>query len=364
MSEEKVTVCIWPYGGLSHFGHVGIKLKSAAVPGDKCYISWWPGAYAESKFNKRVEKVEKIIPSKVPVPYDARAQQERLHIHDLISEMSDRTRTGLDDGTYQPRTGQAQIDVGFAMGRKLMTDGFPIKEEYVTDNVGNITGVQYLAWVQKPDKYEIPCLGQAGKAFGLNATAIWKWWQVFSAAPTNWYKLMSKNQNCAGVAALALRAGGAGAFAKPPKAMLFMDPNQVRDWVIKVKNRIDAMNLKENATHAGYTPAFTTSDTAMEIMTLNEWKTKSAEGVSKLALRSSQIKKIDDQMAKYWKITWPPGGDEFEEKKDMLVDLMDLIHVYLAERAGHKREPAVLLLGEQALAVWTNRINPNPTTTI
>ncbi len=363
MSEEKVTVCVWPYGGLSHFGHVGIKLKSAAVPGDKCYISWWPGAYADSKFNSKVQKVQKVIPKGLPVPYDARAHGGRQYTHDVISEMSDRARAGLEAGTFTPKTGQVEIDLGFAMGRQLMTDGFPVREEYVLDSTGGITGVKYMSWVQKPDKYEIPCIGQANTAVGLNATAIFRWWKIFSEAPTNWYKLMSRNQNCAGVAALALRAGGAASFAKPPKAFLFMDPNQVRDWVIKVKDRIDKLNTKVNANNAAYTPALTDMSGTMEIMTLAEWKTKSVEGVSKLAIRSSQIKKIDQFMTQYWAEAWGTS-EQYNKKKDLLIDLLDAIHVYLAERAGHKREAAVLLLGEQVSATWDNRIDPNPPTTI
>lgn len=268
--SEKVTVCIWPYGGLSHFGHVGIKMTSPNIPGGKSYISWWPGDRADTKFNKNMANVRKIAPASVPVPYDARADREREYVHDVLAEMSDRARTGLEAGSFAPRTGQEEIDFGFALGTRLMDEGFPIRKEQVRDSKGYLKGVRYLAWVQKPEKIHLPCIGQPNVKVGINVARMFRWWRVFSAAPTNWYKLMSKNQNCAGVAALALRAGGAASFAKPPKACLFMDPNQVRDWCTKVKNRMDKVNTHANVQHTGFLPARAHSLGLMEIMSLAE----------------------------------------------------------------------------------------------
>lgn len=59
-------------------------------------------------------------------------------------------------------------------------------------------------------------------------------------------------------------------------------------------------------------------------------------------------------MEQYWQMPWGTG-DAFSDKMDLLIDLLDAVHVYLAERAGHKREAAVALLGDQVLSVWTTR---------
>lgn len=354
MAEEKLTVCIWPYGGITHFGHVGLKLKSHVISEGECYISWWPGDRVDNKHNRNAEKVQNKAPAGITIPYHALADRNREMVADQVMELSDRSRQGLHDGTFTPRTGQEQIDVGFEWGKLMMKHGMPVKKETYLAADGSFK-TRYLAWVQQPQKIRLPCMGQPGVLVGINVPAMFRWWRVFSAAPTNWYKLMSQNQNCAGVAALALRAGGAAAFAKPPSAVFYMDPNQVRDWCNKVLKRINELNQGITKTYTAPSVAWNDVD---EIMTLAEWKKESEKGVSVLATRSGATKKIDEAMKQYWALPWGTG-DAFDAKTQKLTEILDATHVYLAERAGHKREAVVVKLGEQVLSVIENREDPS-----
>jgi hypothetical protein len=358
MAADGLRVYIWPYGGLGHFGHAAVRLKHNTLPGGKCYISWWPGGGGEGnaydqKKDRGVNKVTGLV--NAPLLYQTRAQQDRTSFQDRLMELSDRSRQGLVDGTFQPRTGQREIDVGFQLGQDLMTMGVQLRTVADSNAVG---GFQDKVWVQDPVKTTIPALGDPNVKVGLDVVKIFQWWQVFSIAPGNWYRLMSTKRNCAGVAALALRAGGGARFAKPPRAYFFMEPNHVQDWVDRINKALVKLNSSaKTVAEAGANYAGNPTNT--EIMTVADWKTASSQGVSKLAVRSAATKKIDQLIKQYWDLGWGDAtNDMFDLKVEKLVEMLDACHEYLATRAGHKRTDAVVTLGEQALGAICNHVDP------
>lgn len=354
MAADGLRVYIWPYGGLGHFGHAAVRLKHPTLPGGKCYISWWPGSNrTATKSDRAVNKVTKVFNG--PQIYQTQSQHGRDYFDDRMMELSDRSRQGLHDGTFQPRTGQREIDIGFQLGQDLVAEGIPVQTVADPNGTG---GFQDRLWVQDPIKTTIPALGDPNVKVGLDVAKIYEWWVVFSSAPTNWYRLMSTKRNCAGVAALALRAGGATRFAKPPKAWFFMEPNHVQDWVNRINKALAKINNNANTVAQAGTNwgGILPID---EIMTLDEWKTASSQGVSKLALRSAATKKIDSEMKVYWGLGWGDDtNDMYDVKIQKLCDLLDACHEYLATRGGHKRTDAVVTLGQQVLATMVNHIDP------
>jgi len=358
MAADGLRVYIWPYGGLGHFGHAAVRLKHNTLPGGKCYISWWPGGGGEGnaydqKKDHGVNKVAGLVGA--PQLYQTQAQSGREYFHDRLMELSDRGRQGLLDGTFQPRTGQREIDVGFQLGQELMDVGIGVRTVADPNGMG---GFQDKVWVQDPIKITIPALGDPNVKVGLDVVKIFQWWKVFSMAPGNWYRLMSTKRNCAGVAALALRAGGATRFAKPPTAFFFMEPNHIQDWVKRINKALTKLNNSaQTVAEAGTNYAGNPTNT--EIMTVAQWKTASSQGVSKLAMRSSATQKVDKLMKQYWDLSWGDAtNDEFDTKVEKLVELLDACHEYLATRGGNKRTDAVVSLGEQVLGAICNHVDP------
>jgi len=355
MSADGVRVYIWPYGGLGHFGHAAVRLKHGSLPGGKCYISWWPGGGGlDNSYNTKKNKVANPVLGKLdkPMIYQTLAQDRREYVHDRVGELSERARQGLSDGTFQPKTGQREIDVGFQMGQDLMQEGVPVRSVY--DPVAKTWGEK--VWVQDPVKTAIPALGEPNVKVGLDVAKIFTWWQVFSQVQKNWYRLMSTKRNCAGVAALALRAGGAAKFAKPPTAFFFMEPNHVQDWVNRINTKLAKLNASAKTVVQAASSYVDLKNT--EIMTAAEWKTASNVGVSKLAIRSSATKKIDQLMQQYWALGWGADSVSHQAKIAILSDIMDACHEYLVTRAGNKRSDAVVTLGDQALAAINCRPDP------
>jgi hypothetical protein len=175
---------------------------------------------------------------------------------------------------------------------------------------------------------------------------------------------MSGHINCAGVAALALKAAYAESFAKPPHHCLYMEPNHVLKWAKKLEKRLNELN--EGAKQVQYNAQYTdfmdlskltfTQLTNLEVWTVDVWKKKSGSeaGVSKLATRSKPIKEIDRLLKEYWTMSWTTSED-FMKKVNCLAEIMDQVHQYLAYRQGHKRQDAVLELAQQILQLLKDK---------
>jgi hypothetical protein len=306
--DREVTVYVWRFRGVDHPGHAAVKLTG--VPGrDKAYISWWPGGGGKQCKGKR-------------------AGIHGNYHKDMTSEISPNvtSRLGKD---LQPRRGQRQVVYGY--------DALHERD--------------LKRWGQEADeKIKLPGRGATGVEFGLDLVRMYEWWQVFQHCPHPRYKFASKHSNCSGVAAAALRVGGADQFASPPTALLFIDPSQVADWAWAVKDALAERNeaAKRLAVDLD-TVGEVQLDPVEDLMTVPEWKQLSNRDMGGAFLRSPKVKDMDRLLQKYHTLAW--NDEQGRARLIVLGKLMDTIHHYLAHKPGSKRGDAVLALGKQVLNV-------------
>jgi hypothetical protein len=301
--DREVVVYVWRYKPVmgfipsSHFGHAAVKLRGVlGAPDDKTYISWWPGEGAgiEDAFRRQP------------------GIQSNSLSEDKYDEMNRQTRANLQAGAYQPRPGQQ-----FKNGE----------------------------WEQKPDfKIHLPAQGARGAPVGLNIVRMYKWWHAFRLAPERQYKLASKRVSCAGVAALALLAGGASLYATPPSALLFLDPNQIQAWASQVGQALTQIN--QAASTLGQAIGRYNQDTSTKLMSYAAWKALSDQNFSG-PFRSKWVKAIDEAVKQFHL----PGRSR-EQKFDSVRHIMMAARDFLVHKPASQRGDAVVRLSLQAMAVF------------
>jgi hypothetical protein len=353
-------VYIWPYKGLDHFGHVGLKLKG--VPGlkadKKVYMSWWPD-HANSHPHTRIERAARRVRGALntlamPMPYSTGAFRDRQAVADELAEMSEKTRKLLDIGALVPRPLQKLKAIGVLEGYDNPPQDTTKPLQVISDDllltfqdldyvptVNADTGVVSV-WVEKAIRVRIPLVGHMGRQCGLDGVRMYRWWKVFRASPTNRYRLLSRKQNCAAVIARALQAGGGELYASMPNPGFFMHPNHVHEWADAIKSRIEQLTTW----HCPPTKPLP-KNIPQEIMKLQDWKDNTRRGV--LSRRGPYILAIDRLMARYWAIsgTW---ASRYEERVEVLGEILDQVHKYLIRRPHGSRADTVIELGEQILS--------------
>jgi hypothetical protein len=358
MPKSEVTVYIWEYKGVHHFGHAALRLEG--IPGKdpkrKVYISWWPGDNREYltwlERNAHDSKLaQKIIRRHFGglTPYSTGAERVRTALHDRLVEMSDETRKNLAEKKFEPRDGQREKVVGVVRG--AANPPFPngkVYEEWGVDDFKDFQAVGAYpradeglvkVWVQEPVKIRIPMLGTPGGPFGLDGVQIFRWWKVFRASPTNRYRLISKTQNCAGVIALALQAGLGENYAKKPTPRLFMEPNHIRKWAEDIQREVALLN--HGVARFLTQPTGSSSNKGLkEVMSQVQWQAKIK------GCRCKYLDRIGPLLAQYeaygeWTIF------TFDPRVGFLGKIMDLIHKHLVHHPADRRNAAALELGEQ-----------------
>jgi hypothetical protein len=277
-------------------GGPGDELNGRMV-GDPGYISWW------------------VEPT--PVTTNTRSYKRDMH-----AEMARTTRTALSEGRFDARPGQREVTF---MGEKK--------------------------WAQDAHrKIKLPGLGAKGVTFGLDLLRMYEWWQVFQRCPHPRYKKVSTHHNCASVAAAALRVGGADQFVPAPGGLFYLSPNQIADWADRVSEEIArrnqvAVRLANDLLAGGEVEPVTVE----EVMGVPQWTQLSNQNMRGLFLRSDRVKAIDRLLGQYHGSEW--SEDTFNAKMELLGQLLDTIHQYLAHKPGSKRGDAVLTLAKEVLCV-------------
>ncbi len=328
--DREVTVYVWRFLHIRHVGHAAVKLRGSTMA-ENAYVSWWP----------EDEDAKKGTPG---------YQQREFHSsykQDMQTEISSRTQERLENETYQPRTRQEQLRDG----------------TYQTRGQRRVTIDGEDVWGKDADeKIKLPGLGAAGVHFGLDLARMAEWWSLFKIYPHGKFKMVSKHSNCSGVAAAALKVGGAEQFAKAPGAIFSLDPNQIAKWARQIRAEIDARNEDAKrmamflAESGEYAP-----ETITEVMSFADWTTLSNKNMGGLHLRSEKIKQIDRLLRQYHALVWG-DRDANLQKIQVLRDLMAPIHHHLGHKPGSKRGDAVLKLGKQVLETLKLKTRQNFTT--
>jgi hypothetical protein len=312
--DREVTVYVWRFRGLTHFGHAAVKITGVRTTRNddaKAYISWWPKSGA-SIFGAG------IVQGGTPTT---------KYKDDMHGETSKRAQRKLQSGAWQMRANQRIVG---------------------KDEEGKI-----LYGTEADCVVKLPALGATGVTYGLDGARMYEWWNVFRHCPHPHYKLASKHRNCAGVAALALLAGGAADFVEPPAPGMFMDPNQIERWALLLRARLNILN--QVAVDVGQEVNVPeVQGNVLEVMTYAEWKELSNRDMGGATARSANVRKLDALLKEYHTYTWPQA-DQVRKKMKVLAAMLDVIHEYLAHKLTSKRGAAVLTLGQQVLSVLQQR---------
>jgi len=340
--SEQITVRVWRniktmgFVPSSHFGHASVELRAGYIPtNDRMQVSFWPGSGAGKGMS------------------GIRAQEGSSNadvLDDKISEMGKLTSLRLEVG-YRQDAGipyPPEWDVILRDNKKgpLRTPRPGQKQSGYEDNDG------FPLWSQSQEsKIKLPALQHMRGDWGLPIKPIMRWWNGFQATTPD-YQALSTNNNCAGVALLALEAGGAGAFLPLPSIFIYAEPVQVERYAIGLRSVIEqteiaTRTLADDIAAAKKSGAL--KPLAGEIKdgmwTVAEWKKHSALGP--MQPRSSTIRDIDDALAKYHGKSW---ATDYQGKFTAFVKMFRSIAKHRQAKGESARSSAVLTLGQQAIA--------------
>ena len=180
-------------------------------------------------------------------------------------------------------------------------------------------------------------LFDAGAPFGLDGVAMSDWWRMRRLTNPA-YHLISKTVNCDGTVVEALLAGGAAAYAEPPRNILYQGSATLLRWAQLVKQAMADVTDAYRYAEAGPAPV-----NAGGLWTLAEWKQHSARGG--MTMRMEQVHKIDKLLEQYHRDD-RTGSERFGILCKILVQAVD----HLRHKPHSDRRPAVQALCAQVLA--------------
>jgi hypothetical protein len=318
---EEATVLVWrnltklKFIPTAHFGHVAIMLRGPSLhllDSEYRYVSWWPGEGAGKK--------------------DAMRSQDGVAEHtyegDMIDELSESARRGLQRGTFQPRPGQEQVRRG-----------------------------RDLEWGVNADALvAVLGLDAANRRLGVNLNAMWTWYEGYQQNGDG-YQLASRKQSCSGVALVALIEGGGEAFCSAPLIKLYAEPKQVERYARDLKRTLTDFNLRfinfrdSNATYIsnqlrarkmfGATAIAAQAD-------LWDYQTWHQQSEVKGSMRGLLIQRIDSALKDYHKYSW---GHQFKKKYQHFIAILDAVMTHRQTKPDSERGFAVARLGKQACDV-------------
>jgi hypothetical protein len=166
-------------------------------------------------------------------------------------------------------------------------------------------------------------------------------------------------QNCAGVALMALPAGGSSAFVPKPHVNLYAEPLQVERYAQAVREEMDSLDrgasslsfevdqmwarpVQREALLAKIGAAGT------DLWPLAVWKQPSALGA--FQPRSGLIVDIDNALARYHRYPW----GAFIEKYRALAAVFRGVVKHREAKSDSARGMAVIALGVQAMTIMRN----------
>jgi hypothetical protein len=330
-----VKVLIWDYHGISHCGHAAIQINHGAY---EAYCSWWPTSDKAKKLAK--DKTGGLTP-----PWKARGVGERTYEVDMRAECGINFRFPHAD---------------VAAGR------IPLRPGQILMGMNE----DRMAAIGQQPQHEIVIPGiQDGVAVaGLDLERMIAAWDLIKLNPNKQYRFISKEYNCASVAAALLMVGGAGFYSeiatqkKPNLGNMYIQPNNVRKWAEEIKEGIQtARQAREGAVQPTFgrdgAPMMEAPD-GREIMSVDAWKRLShvaASWSTGLARRIDQVAKIDTHLARFHTLgAWNYGNfAQCQEKMKLMGSMLREISSHIADKPNSTRRDAVLQLGAQIMAHYT-----------
>lgn len=323
------SVLVWDYRGPGHPGHASLEIRHG---GREVYCSWWPTDDKAKKLAK--SKTGGLVP-----PWKARGVRgDRTLLDDELAECGINGR--LTDREFDER------EIRLRDGQRRLMD------EYDDGTLKVAQAPQH--------RIELPGDGEGGAAAGLDLERMIACWTMLSINPRRQYRFISKEFNCASVAAALLLVGGGGFFSemvtgtRPDLGRIYLQPNNVRDWANGIRDGIATARGAGGV--AGPTAGMPSIDGTgrSEIMDLAEWKRIShvkAGWSTGLALRGGQIARIDELLRDYHALAWDWADMAgCAGKLRLMGRMVREVYSHLSEKAGSDRRAAVVTLGAQLLA--------------
>ncbi|EFS4539112.1 virulence factor, partial [Shigella flexneri] len=230
--ERHLVFRCWGNRGITHLGHTSISIKNNLLQEPThTYLSWYPGGNVtkDTEINYLFEKRS--------------GYSVDTYKQDKLNMISDQTAERLDAGQEVRNLLNSKQDQN--NNKKIFFPRANQKKD------------PYGYWGVSADKVYIPLSGdnktKDGKIshnlFGLDETNMSKFICKKKADAFRQlanYKLISKSENCAGMALNVLKAGNSEIYFPLPDVKLVATPNDVYAYANKVRQRIESLNQSYN----------------------------------------------------------------------------------------------------------------------
>lgn len=325
----EATLVIWEnrdgIRAMQHPGHAALLLRRFNFtnmntrwdPTRIRYVSFFPGGGRE--------KSSMVRP----------AQFSAHYFWDMKFEMSDRAQEGLRAKTMQRRRGQYLI----AYDEQSQEDPVEIYGQMAD-------GIMAMPGLSLADRYQ----------WGIDLNRVVTWALKFRTSKDFNYEMVSKSNNCAGVAIRALRAGGGEAFASvvggAPSLTLYATPKDciqigqaVVDGIRRVNQMMSYLNGVVNLKSGNLGGVHATRDLS-ELYSASDWKRDSYVA---LKTRGLILRSIDSALEKYHRLNW---DNDYPEKLTAYMTVLKSVYDHFQVSKSGKREPAFVVLASQLLVRW------------
>jgi hypothetical protein len=237
----------------------------------RLHISFWPsegagigksgvrrqeGVASEFSLDDKVNEMNRLTALRLEVGY--RQREGLAYPKQWDRWLAEQGATPLSS----PRKGQMRLDDSFE-------HGWPV-------------------WSQSPEqKVVLPGFNnrRQGRSWGLSISRTRKWWDAYQQTQPQ-YQALSQ-QNCAGIALMALRAAGSEAFEPVPPVRIYAEPAQVERYALVLQAALDQLELMGKGLDADVQKALGTGLLKPDMLagapkddlwSLDEWKRRSALG--------------------------------------------------------------------------------------
>ncbi|HFK3790567.1 TPA: virulence factor [Escherichia coli] len=227
--ERHLVLRCWNYEGANHWGHTSVSVKNNMKPEPShMYLSWYP-------LTDSTKITSEYFSGRPGTSTDS-------YRKDKLNMLSDRTIQRLNAGEEYKKTnehGIAKTDIN--------------RKDALYPRANQKKDITHDSWGVSANKIYIPLRGEnkskdgdtVYNLFGLDESKLSSFIckkRGGAFRRTEIYKLISKSQNCAGMALDVLKAGNAEAYVPLPKIKLVANPNDAYKYAYKVMDRIEQLN--------------------------------------------------------------------------------------------------------------------------
>lgn len=258
--------------------------------------------------------------------------------HDIKYELG-RAEDRLQNRQFAPNSGQVVIDHNF-YGHEYGG------EEVFTEE-----------WAKVADKFvSMPAMDLSN--WGINLNRIVDWCVNFWSSEDCYYEFISNSHNCASVVWKSLTAGGGKAFAEIhgncPNHKVYITPDEFNDYCVSVREGIQKVNQASSYISNTYNDKSAARDmmsgapvgwSSTDLYKPEDWKRESSVTWK---TRGLILRRIDDSLVKYHKLTWDVHYNE--KLLEVLKIIIALQEHFLVSKSG-KRDAALCALAKQVFVV-------------